>query len=72
MRAWDACEIGCLENNDLENDDLENDDLENNDLENGDLENDDLENDDLKKNRGRGGGGLIEVYEMPHTRTKPK
>ena len=40
-------------------------------LENDDLENDDLENDDLKKNRGEG-GGLIEVCETPHPRTKPK
>ena len=62
-------QIGCLEN-----DDLENNDLENNDLENDDLENNDLENDDLKKTAGRGGGGggLIEVCEMPHPRTKPK
>ena len=30
-----------------------------------------LENDDLKKNRGEG-GGLIEVCETPHPRTKPK
>ena len=45
---------------------------ENNDLENDDLENDDLENDDLKKTAGRGCGGLIEVCEMPHPRTKPK
>ena len=35
------------------------------------LENDDLENDDLKK-KPRGGGGLIEVCETPHPRTKPK
>ena len=40
-------------------------------LENDDLENDDLENDDLKK-KPRGGGGLIEVCETPHPRTKPK
>ena len=44
--------------------------LENDDLENDDLEKDDLENDDLKKPRG--GGGLIEVGETPHPRTKPK
>ena len=44
-------------------------DLENDHLKNNDLENDDLENDDLKKPRGRGGGGLIEVCEMPHPRT---
>ena len=41
-------------------------------LENDDLENDDLENDDLKKKPQGGGGGLIEVCETPHPRTKPK
>ena len=30
-----------------------------------------LENDDVKK-KPRGGGGLIEVCETPHPRTKPK
>ena len=38
------------------------------DLENDDLLDNDLENDNLKKPRG-GGGGLIEVCEMPHPRT---
>ena len=41
-------------------------------LENDDLENDDLENNDLKKKPRGGGGGLIEVCETPHPRTKPK